>query len=109
MAVTIKTLMFASIFSCCSIAQFVKPPTGLKTAKGYANTFVRYKQVPAGICELRQDMKSYSGYVDVGVDQHIFWWFFEAREDSAQKPLTVWLNGGPGSTSVIILTNSSSY
>ena len=46
-------------------AQFVPAPTDLISATGYAGIPVRYKQVPAGICELDPDVKSYSGYVDV--------------------------------------------
>jgi carboxypeptidase D len=63
---------------------------------------VRYKEVPTGICELDPSVKSYSGYADVGTDQHIFFWFFEARnQDPSSAPLTVWINGGPGSSSMI--------
>ncbi|MCJ1319689.1 hypothetical protein MMC15_005025 [Xylographa vitiligo] len=84
------------------VAQFVPAPTDLKTAKGYAGFTVRYKQVPTGICELDPSVKSYSGYVDVAPDQHIFFWFFEARtKDPSTAPLSVWINGGPGSSSMI--------
>ncbi|KAI1828291.1 Alpha/Beta hydrolase protein [Xylaria intraflava] len=83
-------------------AQFVKPPTDLKRVMGHAGIPVRYKEVPTGICELDPDVKSYSGYADVGTDEHIFFWFFEARnEDPHEAPLTVWINGGPGSSSMI--------
>jgi len=38
----------------------------------------------------------YSGYITV--DKHsgrnLFYWFFEAAEDAASKPLVLWLNGG---------------
>jgi carboxypeptidase D len=38
----------------------------------------------------------------VSEDQHIFFWFFEARQVNPQEaPLTVWINGGPGSSSMI--------
>jgi carboxypeptidase C (cathepsin A) len=83
-------------------AQFVPAPQDLKTKMGFANVSVRYKEVPNGICELNPNVKSYSGYADVEDDQHIFFWFFEARKkDPTTAPLTVWINGGPGSTSMI--------
>lgn len=43
-----------------TLAQFVTPPKDLKSAEGYANVTVRYKQVPAGICELDPKVKSFS-------------------------------------------------
>lgn len=83
-------------------AQFVPAPSDLTTKEGYAGVNVRYKEVPEGICELDPNVKSYSGYADVDKDQHIFWWFFEARnQDPSEAPLTVWINGGPGSSSMI--------
>jgi len=85
-----------------SLAQFVTPPTDLIAAKGYLDIPVRYKEVPHGICELTPGVKSYSGYVDIAKDQHIFFWFFEARNVNPHTaPLTVWINGGPGSSSMI--------
>jgi carboxypeptidase C (cathepsin A) len=85
-----------------AVAQFVPAPTDLTTKEGYAGVNVRYKQVPEGICELDPNVKSYSGYADVDNDQHVFWWFFEARnQDPKDAPLTVWINGGPGSSSMI--------
>lgn len=82
-------------------AQFVSPPQDLQTVLGHAGVPVRYKEVPTGICELDPAVKSFSGYADVAEDRHVFWWFFEARnQDPATAPLTVWINGGPGSTSM---------
>lgn len=84
------------------LSQFVTPPTDLITKEGYANISVRYKEVPTGICELDPSVKSYSGYADIAEQEHIFFWFFEARnEDPTTAPLTVWINGGPGSSSMI--------
>ncbi|CAL9197043.1 unnamed protein product, partial [Musa hybrid cultivar] len=44
----------------------------------------------------------YSGYVTVDDDpgRALFYWFFEAVEDPASKPLVLWLNGGPGCSSI---------
>jgi hypothetical protein len=84
-----KSQFFVTVLLAClaqrALAQFVSPPTNLTNATGYAGVPVRYKQVPAGICEQREDVKSYSGYADVAEDQHIFWWFFEARNMNASE------------------------
>lgn len=83
-------------------SQFVSAPTDLISTKGFLDIPVRYKEVPEGICELTPGVKSYSGYVDISPHQHLFFWFFEARnQDPASAPLTVWINGGPGSPSMI--------
>lgn len=44
----------------------------------------------------------YSGYITVSKDtgRALFYWFFEATEDPASKPLVLWLNGGPGCSSI---------
>lgn len=95
-------LAAAALFASEALAQFVPAPTDLIEKLGYANISVRYKEVPTGICELDPNVKSYSGYADIAEDQHIFWWFFEARnQDPSEAPLTVWINGGPGSSSMI--------
>jgi hypothetical protein len=85
-----------------ALSQFVPAPKNLTSKTGSANITVRYKAVPNGICELDPDVKSFSGYADVDENQHIFWWFFEARNvDPETAPLTIWINGGPGSSSMI--------
>ncbi|CAK4028829.1 serine carboxypeptidase [Lecanosticta acicola] len=100
-------------------AQFITPPSDLKSVQGNGGYPVRYKEVPQGICETVEGVKSYSGYtrvpiqhvntlltpsryVDVAEDEHLFFWFFEARnQDPTTAPLTLWLNGGPGDPSMV--------
>ncbi|KAE8152319.1 Alpha/Beta hydrolase protein [Aspergillus avenaceus] len=42
----------------------------------------------------------YTGWLDIG-PQHLFFWYFESQNDPANDPLTLWLNGGPGGSSMI--------
>lgn len=44
--------------------------------------------------------RHYSGYVEVGEGKALFYWFFEAQERKEEKPLLLWLNGGPGCSSI---------
>ncbi|KAL5574680.1 hypothetical protein UlMin_016379 [Ulmus minor] len=46
--------------------------------------------------------RHYSGYIKLEPDHHkaLFYWFFHAQENPHQKPLVLWLNGGPGCSSV---------
>ncbi|XP_053103772.1 lysosomal protective protein isoform X2 [Hemicordylus capensis] len=45
--------------------------------------------------------RHYSGYLHVDGDKHLHYWFVEAQcNPSDNKPLVLWLNGGPGCSSV---------
>ncbi|CAI9103958.1 OLC1v1002557C1 [Oldenlandia corymbosa var. corymbosa] len=46
--------------------------------------------------------KQYAGYVDVDkqAGRSLFYYFAEAEKHANHKPLTLWLNGGPGCSSV---------
>ena len=103
------TFPFTTLFSFLLLAagpafsQFLSPPADLTALNPENGKYsIRYKQVPPGICEQREDIRSISGYVDVSENQHIFFWFFEARNvDPTTAPLTTWINGGPGTSSMV--------
>jgi len=49
--------------------------------------------------------KHYSGLIDVGsetgVSGKLHYWFIQSERDPASDPVVLWLNGGPGSSSLI--------
>ena len=82
--------------------QLPAEPTGVKTITSPDGITIRYKQPELeGVCETTPGVNSYSGYVDLDEHTHMFFWFFEARHNPDEAPITLWLNGGPGSDSLI--------
>ena len=49
-----------------------------------------------------EDIESYSGFftVDKPNNGNMFFWFFPAEEDPENAPVVIWLQGGPGSSSM---------
>lgn len=77
-------------------------PKGVKTIKSPGGVTIRYKEPGKhGVCETTPGVNSYSGYVDLDANTHMFFWFFESRKNPNESPITLWLNGGPGSDSMI--------
>uniref|UniRef100_A0A1B0FQK7 Carboxypeptidase n=1 Tax=Glossina morsitans morsitans TaxID=37546 RepID=A0A1B0FQK7_GLOMM len=49
-----------------------------------------------------EDVESYSGYltVDPNYNSNMFFWYFPSEEDPAYAPVVLWLQGGPGASSL---------
>lgn len=50
-----------------------------------------------------EDVESYAGFITVNetFNSNMFFWFFPAQLNSANAPVVLWLQGGPGATSLI--------
>ncbi|KAJ5805839.1 Carboxypeptidase S1 [Penicillium pulvis] len=113
MAVPMKLLAAAYLAGVTAAQYFPSTPEGLKVVKSKHDEGVKISYKEPGICETTAGVKSYSGYIhlppgtlgDVDVDQqypiNTFFWFFESRHDARNAPLSIWMNGGPGSSSLI--------
>ncbi|KAI4892100.1 hypothetical protein NFI96_000706 [Prochilodus magdalenae] len=44
--------------------------------------------------------KQYSGYFNVAGNKHLHYWFVESQKNPASSPVVLWLNGGPGCSSL---------
>lgn len=82
--------------------QLPAEPTGVTTLMSPKGMTIRFKEPgKEGVCETTPGVNSYSGYVDLDNNTHMFFYFFEARHNANEAPITLWLNGGPGSDSMI--------
>ncbi|PYH99849.1 lysosomal protective protein precursor [Aspergillus ellipticus CBS 707.79] len=109
----LASLGFAALLGL-AVAQFPPEPEGVTVIKSklHENVTISFKE--PGICETTPGVRSYSGYVhlppgflDEGTGEvqdypiNTFFWFFESRKDPSNAPLAIWLNGGPGSSSIM--------
>src|SRR5438034_5423039 len=57
--------------------------------------------VDRGNLNLDPRSQQYSGYLKVGnADRQLFFWMCMSRNDPARDPVVLWLNGGPGCSSL---------
>ncbi|EEU39939.1 uncharacterized protein NECHADRAFT_39178 [Fusarium vanettenii 77-13-4] len=101
-----------SLGTLTAAQQFVPPPKGLQVLQSrlFQGAEISYKKT--SICETTCGVNSYSGYVtlpkhllpdakdwDDDVSAHLFFWYFESRNDPCNAPTSIYLGGGPGTTS----------
>lgn len=94
-------------------AQFPPPREGITWVQSQHHEGITISYKDPEICETTPGVKSYSGFVHLppnsfdepGESQdypiNTFFWFVEARTDPHRAPLSIWLNGGPGGSSLL--------
>jgi hypothetical protein len=66
-----------------------KDPEGVMTITSPQGAEIRFKQPgKEGICETKEGVDDYSGYISLNPTTNMFFWFFEARENPSEKPVS---------------------
>ncbi|KAH6625182.1 Alpha/Beta hydrolase protein [Boeremia exigua] len=102
-------LMYHSLTALCiftvtalgALPPIPRDTTVIQSTK-FPGVTISFKET--SICETTEGIKGYSGFVNLPIDpsknrnyeSHIYFWFFKARHDAENAPLSIWLQGGPG-------------
>lgn len=89
----LASLLVSSITSALAAVinprQAPAPAEGVTTITSPSGSTIRYKEPgKEGVCETTPDVNSYSGYIDIAPDTHVFFWFFESRRNPASDPVS---------------------
>ncbi|ORY01253.1 peptidase S10 serine carboxypeptidase [Basidiobolus meristosporus CBS 931.73] len=100
----VSTLLFSWAISALALPTKTQSPSATYdigwahyTHQDYPDFQLRVKEPK--LCD--PSVKQVSGYLDLSDDQHFFFWFFESRSSPETDPLVLWLNGGPGCSSLL--------
>ena len=91
--------ILAAVLACASFGSARKPtleergipkdPEGVMTITSPQGAEIRFKQPgKAGVCETTEGVDDYAGYISLDATTNMFFWFFEARENPSEKPVS---------------------
>ncbi|KAF2724976.1 secreted carboxypeptidase-like protein [Polychaeton citri CBS 116435] len=108
-----KAIAASLLLAGLSAAQFPLKPEGVTVIKSKLHEGVEVTYKEPGLCETTPGVRSFAGYVRLpphalnetheqnAYPINTFYWFFESRKDPKNAPLAIWLNGGPGGSSLL--------
>jgi carboxypeptidase C (cathepsin A) len=114
MLTQLMTIIWGLLQASGTQGQFPPPPADVTTVRSpvNGNITINFKSPTIGTCTtVFATQKQYTGYVQlppftlVPIQQNYaintFFWFVEARVSPETAPLTIYINGGPGSSSMV--------
>ncbi|PFH51148.1 hypothetical protein AMATHDRAFT_143154 [Amanita thiersii Skay4041] len=104
MGLTHHWLVLGLYILTCAVGLGATPVSRHKTFKSLIHRDLGLRFVSdSGVCETTPGVHQMSGYIEIGTDMSMWFWFFEARNNPETAPFTLWymLNGGPGCSSMI--------
>ncbi|XP_045831984.1 serine carboxypeptidase-like 45 isoform X2 [Trifolium pratense] len=87
-------MSFNSSFHRCTFIFFILVISLRLSCSSHVDEVTRLPNQP------KVEFKQYAGYVFLDHDRALFYYFVQAQIDSASKPHVLWLNGGPGCSSI---------
>ncbi|KAK7680316.1 hypothetical protein QCA50_016556 [Cerrena zonata] len=92
--------LFLGLASASPTSSLIPPRMHEFKSRAQSDVNLRFVK-NSGVCETTPGVSQMSGYADIGTNMSMFFWFFEARHNPETAPFTLWLNGGPGCSSLI--------
>ena len=92
--------LLTAVLACVGLGVARKPtleergipadPTGVMTITSPQGASIRFKQPgKQGVCETAEGVDDYAGYISLNEKTNMFFWFFEARENPTEKPVSI--------------------
>jgi len=100
--------LLSAVGLSAAASSFVADPRDITvlTSKNYPGASISYKGT--SICETTPGVKAFSGYVNLPsqllvdvpgtYNASLFFWYFQARKNPENAPLTIYVGGGPGTS-----------
>ena len=68
-------------------------------SESYSGIADEVKNLPG--LDFKINYKHYSGYLNSTDDRFLHYWFFESQRSPPNDPVVLWMNGGPGCSSLL--------
>ena len=99
---TLTCLSHAAQFPMAVSAPSEDSPYHIFHSEHSTDHSIRIQRQNSSLCNT--NVTQYTGWLDVG-HVHLFFWYFESEakqlRDSPEAPLTLWMTGGPGGSSLL--------